>query len=310
MSGDIGFVILSHREPAQVLRLVRTLNRLYGDPPIACHHDFSQSPLDPSAFPPNVRFVQPSVRTGWAKWSVVRAMLAALRLLYDHADPDWFVLLSGADYPIKPAAALRADLAALGADALIDFRPSGDTPEEVAARYGPRNPELGQFESPGNLRLKWRHFEAAALWLPRLRFNDAGRRVRLGRQTLHLPFATPFAPYRRDFRNFFGDHWFIANRRVAHLLLNPTPRHLRLQRYLSMRAVPEEGYYQTVICNEPGLRLVRDNHRYARWNGGGAHPQTLGEEDLPALAATNAHFARKFAAGAPVLDRIDRELLG
>ena len=90
----IGFVILSHRDPAQLLRLVVTLNRLYDDPPIACHHDREQSPIDPGIFPGNVRFVEPSVRTGWAKWSVVRGFLAALRLLYDHAAPDWFVLLS------------------------------------------------------------------------------------------------------------------------------------------------------------------------------------------------------------------------
>ena len=109
MSASIAFVLLSHREPAQLLRLVTTLNRLYDDPPIACHHDFSQCPLDTANFPGNVRFVTASIRTGWAKWSVVRAMLAALRLLYDHADPDWFILLSGADYPIRDAAAVRAE---------------------------------------------------------------------------------------------------------------------------------------------------------------------------------------------------------
>ena len=97
----IGFVILSHRDPAQLLRLVQTLNRLYDDPPIACHHDMAQCPLDPSGFPGNVRFVDPSIRTGWAKWSVVRGFIAALRLLYadtgpERAGPDWFVMMSAA----------------------------------------------------------------------------------------------------------------------------------------------------------------------------------------------------------------------
>ncbi|KTT72470.1 beta-1,6-N-acetylglucosaminyltransferase [Sphingomonas endophytica] len=308
MSGTIGFVLLSHREPEQLLRLVRTLNRLYGDPPIACHHDFAQCALDEAAFPGNVRFVHPSVRTGWAKWSVVRAFLAGLRLLYDHAAPDWFILLSGADYPIRDAAAVRADLARLDADALIDFRQVGDTVASARARFGPRNPELDQFESDGNRRLKWSHYEGAELWLPILRFNDAGRRVRPGRFTVHLPFATPFSPFSKQFPCFYGDHWITGNARVAQLLLNPTEQHLRVQKHLTMRAIPEECYYQTVLCNEPGLRLVRDNHRYAQWNGGGAHPQLLTEADLPAISASNAHFARKFAHGAPVLDRIDAML--
>jgi hypothetical protein len=42
MSAAIGFIILSHDKPAQLLRLVRRLMKLYGDPPIVCHHDFSK----------------------------------------------------------------------------------------------------------------------------------------------------------------------------------------------------------------------------------------------------------------------------
>lgn len=304
----VGFVILSHRDPAQLLRLVRTLNRLYGDPPIACHHDMAQAPLDPRRFPGNVRFVAPSIRTGWAKWSVVRAFLAALRLLYDHADPDWFVLMSAADYPIRRADAVRADLAALDADALIDFRRIGDTAESAAAQFGARNVELDQFESDGNRHLKWAHYEGAELWLPMLRLNDGGRRVRPGRYTLRLPFASPLRPFTSDFPCFYGDHWFTGGRRVAQLLLHPSAQHVRLQRHLTMRTSPDECYFQTVLCNEPGLRLVRDNRRYAQWNGGGAHPQLLTDADLPAITGSNAHFARKFAHDAPVLDRIDAML--
>ncbi|MEH3123112.1 MAG: hypothetical protein PGN16_14235 [Sphingomonas phyllosphaerae] len=306
----IGFVILSHRDPAQLQRLVTVLNRLYDAPPIACHHDFAQAPLDVDTFPANVRFVRPSIRTSWAKWSVVQGFFAALRLLYDHDAPDWFVLLSAADYPVRRADAVRADLAALDADALIDFRRLDDTAESAAAQFGPRNPELEQFESEKNRRLKRTRYEGAELWLPILRFNDGGRRVRPGRHTLHLPFAAPFRPFSRDFQCFDGDHWFTGNARVARLLLNPTPRHLKLQKYLSMRTSPDECYFQTVLCNEPGLRLVRDNRRYAQWNGGGAHPQLLADADLGAISASNAHFARKFAQGAPVLDRIDAMLFG
>ncbi|MEH3102511.1 MAG: hypothetical protein PGN12_01210 [Sphingomonas phyllosphaerae] len=306
----IGFVILSHRDPGQLLRLVATLNRLYDAPPIACHHDRAQSPIDERQFPGNVRFVDPSIRTGWAKWSVVQGFFAALRLLYERDAPDWFVLMSASDYPIRRADAVRAELAASGADALIDYRQIGDTAESAAARFGPRNPELDQFEADGNRRLKRSHYEGAELWLPMLRFNDGGRRVRAGRYTVHLPFPTPFRPFSRAFPCFYGDHWFTGNARVARLLLAPTPQHLRLQRHLTMRTSPDECYFQTVLCNEPGLTLVRDNRRYAQWNGGGAHPQLLTEADLDGIYASDAHFARKFAHDAPVLDAIDAMLFG
>ena len=61
MGVRIGFSILSHNEPEQLLRLVKTLNAMFGDPPIVCHHNFSQCSLDEALFPTNVRFVHPHI---------------------------------------------------------------------------------------------------------------------------------------------------------------------------------------------------------------------------------------------------------
>ena len=125
----IGFVILSHGDQALLARLVSRLDQLYNNPPIACHHDFSQAPLDTAAFPGNVRFVQPSVATGWGKLSVVTAGLSALRLLVETADPDWFVLLSATDYPVRAAELVMHELATTRHDAFLDTRlVRGQTP--------------------------------------------------------------------------------------------------------------------------------------------------------------------------------------
>lgn len=305
----IGFLVLSHNHPQQVLRLVRTLNRVYGDPPISCHHDTSQSAIDPAQFPSNVQFVSPAIPTGWGKWAVVEAAMAALRRLYAGADPDWFVLLSGADYPIAPAARVRADLAEAGVDALIDYREAGSDPETALAEFGPRNPALDQFEAPGNREMLHARYKGAEVWLPMIRFNTP-QGTRLGRYTVHLPFENPWHPFSADFRCFYGDHWFSGSRKAARVLLNPTRRELRLQRYLYRRTVPEECYYQTVLCNRGDVRVARDNRRFTEWNGGGAHPALLTAGDLPQAIASGAHFARKFRPDDPVLDLIDAYLGG
>lgn len=299
----IGFVLLSHQNPRQLARLVGTLNRLYDNPPIACHHDSSQSPLDPRDFPANVSFVTPSFRTGWGKWPVVDGMLAALRLLYDKADPDWFALLSAADYPIASAERVRADFAASDADALIDYREVGEDRLTAARRHGPANPSLGHFEEPWNRPLLFNRYVNAQLWFPVVRGSQ------LGRYTVHLPFESPLSPFGADYRCYAGDHWFAGSRKAAAALLAPSPRDLRLQNHLRRRASADECYYQTVLCNRPDLKLQRDTRRFASWNGGGAHPKSLGAEDLDAVLASGAHFARKFAFGDPVLDRIDEALL-
>src|ERR1700733_11205324 len=99
---QIGFIIVAYNHPQQLLRLVRCLQRMYGDPPIAIHYDVSQSPIRKVDFPSNVKFVSPHVRTRWGNISVVNAGLGALKLLYDSAEPRWFFSLSGSDYPVMP----------------------------------------------------------------------------------------------------------------------------------------------------------------------------------------------------------------
>lgn len=302
---SVGFVILSHAHPEQALRLVDTLNRMYHFPPIAWHHDLSQSPLDVAKVLPNVRLVTPSLRTGWGKFSVVRAFLAALELLYTSDDPDWFCLLSGADYPTSSADAVLQELEAAECDAFLDVHQLGPT-RPRAQIVGDWNPSLAHLETSEQYRAKDRFYNKGQLWVPLLRTRP---RLRLGRHTFHLPIDGRH-PYSSHFGLFWGDHWFTANRRAADVLLSPTANHRKLARHLTRRVFPEECYYQTVLCNSPRLTICRDNRRFAVWNGGGAHPMMLGEAELPPILASGAHFARKFAPGAPVLDDLDRTLLG
>lgn len=312
MAEPIGFVILSHDSPDQLLRLTRRLNAIYLDPPIVCHHDFSQTPCDPRAFPSNVKFVMPHLKTGWAKWSVVEAALRALEILYSDAAPDWFVLLSAADYPLMPAKDVLNDLRAGRADAYLDYRPVTRSaipmPDHV-----PGNRTLAHFATPGNLALSWRRYVGAQIWFPILRRSEPaisttrGSGLRLGRYTISLPFAahTPFTP---RFKCYSGDHWFTANRKAAAILLNPTKKHFQLQRYLRLRPNPDECYYQTILCNEPRLRICKNTRRFFNWGGGGARPRFLTQQDLPTMLSSGAHFGRKFDPAAAVLDDIDEIL--
>jgi hypothetical protein len=111
MAHKIGFLLVTHNKPHQLVRLVNRLNDLFDNPPIACHHNFSITPLDIESLPKNIEFVQPHVQTKWGKFSTIDAELRALQLLYDKPDsPDWFVLLSGSDYPVKSADKIIQDL--------------------------------------------------------------------------------------------------------------------------------------------------------------------------------------------------------
>jgi hypothetical protein len=301
MSIKIGFVIVSYANPEQLLRLVRRLQHLYDNPSIVCHHDFSQCALRVDKFPNDIRFVLPHEKTGWGKFAVVTAALRALELLYQKSTPDWFVLMSGSDYPTMPADQVIADLASCGGDALLDLREVPNTPPDMSYPP-PENPTLQHFGSAENLALAWRRYVGFNAWVPIIR---AGPRI--GRHTMYFPFEMKrWSPFDTSFKCFYGDHWFSGNSKVAQILLKPTEKHLQLRHHLRRRVVPEECYYHSVLGNVPDLNIVRATRRYSKWLGGGAHPQALTFQDLPEIISSGAHFSRKFEERAPVLDEIDR----
>jgi len=299
----IGFVIASHESDGKLARLVAALNREYGDPPIAVHHDFGQAALDAGRFPSNVRFVRPHVATGWGRWGTVEGMLRAIDLLYRDRQPDWFFFLSAADYPCRAGEVVRAELAHASCDAFADVRPLEPANEPKATLVGELNPKLSHFASPGNQDIKWRSYKGRQFWIPIIRTTP---RLRPGKLTWR-PRWEAHNPY-EHFPCYYGDFWFGANARVAHLLCNPDEHHLRVQRHLRNRPLVDESYVHTVLVNEPGLVVCRDNRRFAEWNGGGRSPMNLTLAQVDEILASGAFFARKLGGESEVTDAIDRKL--
>jgi hypothetical protein len=295
MSDQIGFVILSHNNPKQLHRLIHSLQRIYRNPPISVHHDFSQSPIKFEDFPADVPFVKPHVKTRWAHFSVVLAALRALELLYANANPRWFFLLSGADYPVMAADNVFSELLNSEFDALLDYR-------ELGSLEPPGNPALSYYVTPANVPVVRGWYVNLKLSLPVIRKGP-----RIGRKNYYLPMQDWRSPFDSQFRCFYGDHWFAGNRKVASILLNPTEKHLQLRRHLTRRPVPEECYYQSVLANTGDLKISKSTRRFVDWKGG-LHPQTLNIAHFDEIKRSKAYFARKFAPDSPVLNEIDRFL--
>lgn len=82
--------------------------------------------------------------------------------------------------------------------------------------------------------------------------------------------------------------------------------------YVNFISSPE-GYFHTVICNNEEYRKTAISHdlHYIAWdNPPKQHPRVLSVKDFDKMLKSNAPFARKFEKDDPVLDRIDKELLG
>ncbi|MCO5586279.1 hypothetical protein L7F22_040218 [Adiantum nelumboides] len=85
-----------------------------------------------------------------------------------------------------------------------------------------------------------------------------------------------------------------------------------LMYYANMVSSPE-AYFHTVICNAREFRNTTVNHdlHYIAWDTPPKqHPLSLSFKEYGKMRNSGAPFARKFEKDDPVLDKIDRELLG
>lgn len=306
MKPTIGFVLVTHTAPAQALRLCWRLNEMFGLPPIAVHHDFGKAPLDRGEFPGNVRFVEQWVNTGWGTIGVVDALLLALRLLYlphpdGWGDPDWFVSLSAADYPMQTADVILNHLRQTHFDGFLDCRTIAD-PQMPYRRERPGG-EF-PFDAPLYQQIAFRRYMAIS-WLP----YRMARRLNLQaeRYCLTAPaLVQKLTPFHDGVKCFAGDAWMTMRRQAAHLLLENSAFWQQLYKHFASRAFPEEAIYQTFLFNLPSLQISPDTLRYTDWRGERAHPRTLNAEDIPLLLQSRKHFARKVpndSAFGPLLDQ-------
>ena len=307
----IGFAIVSHNHPEQLLRLVKTLTAMFDAPPIACNHNFSVCPLRTEVFPNNVRFVVPHVDARWGHVSLPLAALSAFRLLRQYGRPDWFVLLSGSDYPLRAADEIFSDLSATDYDAFLDHReiPYRALPPGQVAQYG--------FGRPDWIPLAYDRYCAHrfSLILPsRARLYSGSFPFRKRNFFIRHPglirMVESFQPRLsacRPPKIYGGDFWFHANQRAINRLLDSPLE--KLVRYYEKISIPEESFLQTALCNHADLRICADHKRYEDWSHGEPHPKWLEEPDVPRMLASGAYFARKFRPDGVVQQLIDEEVL-
>jgi Core-2/I-Branching enzyme len=290
----LGFILLVHRDPEQVARLVDRLDD--PDSTFVVHVGRAR----PDAYEPivalldgrpNVHFL-PRRRIHWGGWGISSAFLDGLDALAELApDAEFVSNLSGQDYPLKPKDALRAHLAAHEGRSFLDhFR------IPVADGEGSLDWSL---QRGGLDRIEFWHFHAY-----RRHARFPGKFVPLPRGPRRLPAG--LEPYG-------GQAWWTLSREAVAYIRRFLRERPDVVRFFRFADVAEELMFQTVLLSSP-LRdsVVGDDLRYIVWKPGVSHPELLTSADLPALEASGDFFGRKFDAAADpeVLDEIDRRLLG
>jgi hypothetical protein len=295
----VAYIVVSHRNPGQVLRLVSALKEGPGAEVIV-RNDQRQARIEPRALEDlGARMLDDGIEVEWGEFSYLRMLLAALEWALEAVDPDWMLVLSGQDYPIRPLGEIEAFLAAAEEDAFLQDAWELDT----SRLPGPPQEEFF-------LRYAYRHFMVPR-WVPRppgrlrplvyRRDMPQGLSPRIGIRRATLPFHG-------GRRCFVSADWLTVGRRAARLLLDAARKDRRLIRCYRRSVIPSESFFATVLLNAPDLRVARESRRFVSFAAPGVpHPEVLTSRDLDRMLDSGMHFARKFDAqtDAEVLDRLD-----
>jgi core-2/I-Branching enzyme len=279
---SLAYLIRAHHRPAQLARLVDRLStrdaRFYVHVDAKASKETYTEMRRALAGRDDVHWA-PRVKSYYAGFSLVRSTLSALGEIAPI--PDHVVLLSGQDYPLRPAEEIEQALAARVGESLVEhFR---------IPAYDRWPDEDGGFD-----RIRYLHFE----------------RVHYRTRILRIPLLTRSWP--EGLEPYGGSAWGVLSAEAVRTILAFPERHRDTFLFFRHVKTPDEMFLQTVLVNSPERnRVANESIHYIEWPGG-SHPATFGQEDFPRLAASGMLFARKFDVeqDAEILDLIDRELLG
>lgn len=205
----------------------------------------------------------------WGDVNHLKAILMLMREAYQHTDLEYFHLITGSDYPVRPLADFKSFCESNKHDNYVEYFPL---------------PHADWGEEGGMDRIRYYWFQPSY-------------RVKHGRLIYKTIKLQRMLGIDRGFRFFDGNlygggtYWSVSRKAIGTAInyLNQHPDYLRRFR---MTSIAEEICLPTLWCNS-GIPLINNHMRYIDWGTDGANPQVLTEKDYDSIIASGALFARK-----------------
>ncbi len=295
----VAFLVVSHRNPCQVLRLVRAL-REGDDTAVLVHHDQRREPLDPDAVEQaGGRLAQYGLSVEWGNVAYTEMLLRALSQFAEELDPDWVAVVSGQDYPLRPLTEFEDHLARSPYQALL-----GDLWElDLSAEPPPPQREF-------YLRYRYRHYappRAVAAVLGRALGRHAYLRELPMGLGLRLGLRPPRHPFGPGLRCHVCSDWLTLSRDAVRAVIDFTRTRGDVMGHYRRTIIPSESLFATVLANDPSIG-IGPAPRMLGFEEGAPHPRTFTADDVEGLLSSGMHFARKFdqTSDARALDLLDQ----
>ena len=272
------YLILCHRDPSNLRRLVRLLD--CPEAAFVIHVDKNVSLEEFRFEAENVLFVPENKRIGvrWGSISIVDAMLVLLDVALSAFTSDYYWFCSGQDLPLASPATICDKLRESSTD-FIHFSRSLNNGSIAQTHFDKRN----QIYTP-----EWLNGKSLC---HRLAF----------RMYIELTggYSRTFRPFRRRdynrFRFYYGSAWLCLRREVARWILEYLSNHPELHAYYMRSVNSDESIFHTVYMLSPYAGEDSEYLHYIDWSEGGRSPKVLDVADVEkAIISGKINMARHF----------------
>ncbi len=286
---------MCHTDADAVFRLARQVQTLSPEASVLLRHDQDDYITADQARDVGAHLLRSDIKVVWGGWSMTQAVMEAFAEARE-LGADYYVLITGQDYPIRHLADWEREVAGSGADALIG--------------------EMEQSLNPDLYRYKWREPFLAPRWVPvvvdraaaYLWSRHVGRLLRpaviayrngrdhrwaLGRRRLSLAFGKePPIPLVN------GSGWMTLSAQALDRVLLLHRRDSEVRRFFETTRVADEMYIASLVHGQADLRVLRRPTSYARFLGDTPSPVWVDVAELVQARQTQAAFVRKVSATA------------
>ncbi|MEO5683815.1 MAG: beta-1,6-N-acetylglucosaminyltransferase [Chitinophagaceae bacterium] len=279
----VAHLVITYTNPLQTERMIRRMQHTGFD--FYVHVD---KKIDITAHLflakiPNVYLIQDRVNVVWAGYNTVEATLRSVKEIFKSGRKyDYVHLMSGQDYPIKPASYIYDFFVANNGGEFMQFEHFDEWADESYPRI--REYHLTNYRFPGRYYFQW--------------------------------MMNKFLPARKSplAMEYYGSSMFWAlTSNCLEYIIDLIEKNTRFRRFMQLTWGSDEFIFQTLVLNSDfKLQAVNNNLLFLDRDKGAPHPNILTSSHLARIISSEKLFARKFdtARDVGVMDSIDRFLNG
>lgn len=282
----VSYLILAHNNFKHLNRLIQSLDNEYAE---SFYIHIDKKATETYLAINNKTIVIPEhYDINWGGFKMIEATIDLLKYALKRSpNADYYILISGVDYPIRPKQYL-IQLLSNGKEYIdITSLPNKDKPIERYEHY--------YFEyDRRNIHV----------WNPLFLFEVLMKKLKIKRK---IPFTI-----------YAGSQWFALSRNCISYILRTIESDKRYIKFFKHSLVPDEAFFQTIIANSPFADKIATSLVYTDWTVP-IPPAVIDNHHIDFLknndgyeteyGYTHPYFARKFNdESGGIIERIEKEL--